>query len=906
MDPLFSLKRPEEVHLNLCMICQERHRPNDAVRASTEYSRNAVREAMNARSKLRDVDNREAISQLEQNIGNALIVWHANCYATFTSKEKIKRLQDKLNRGEEQRGDNQPSPRKTRSRVEQSDWDKCLFCQNENSSQLRNVMTFNTNKQILEFAEYNFELRLRIGGISDLIAAEAKYHLACYSAAKRESEKVKNKAKDNDLALIWLCEELEYASEKGHVIKLSDAWERYTILAERACITIPAGFVTRRATFKENLVRILGDRLECIQSFERGPTDRHTLLVPKNFVNMALSQLLSEKSAEDSQVTMPTYHPENDSMLSLVHVALRFRGDLKEKPGHKGLDVDEEDAYGCIPESLYMFLEILFGGERLFEGDIQDTYTLEEKDSERHRKVLSLAQDIVYGVSCGKKWTPKHVGLGSTMHQVTRSKDLVKLFHRAGHILSYDQILQVDTILAESALKSLDQETGAVIPPNLQQGKFVHFSADNIDILDETIDGKNTFHATQIAAWQRGQESVSLLSSLKPSKRRTLEVPESMDRIEQTEVKTSEPVFLKAIETRWFESTKSEKEELSAQAKDMAFHILRHNGVTTSSWTGFNQKLSKGEKTEVTQVGYMPILQAPAHELDTLNAVVKRCMHVADALGQRYTVITVDQALYCKLVELKWAVKEYRDKLIVQLGGLHISMCFLATIGNHMASTGLLEAWVESGLLGPNSAEKVLNGKEYKRAMRAHKITAQALWRKLVPFLLRKCEKFPELANKIKESLSATDPVQELIASVMSNEFKTMLKEFEAEKSQENVNFKLWWSYLEMVTILLNFTRAQREGNWALYLGSFRAMMPYFFRYDHLNYAKWGSVFLADMNQLPTEVRSEFEKGNFVVKWREGTFNQVSPDHSLEWINGIGKRGGGIVGITKTSSALSR
>ena len=34
--------------------------------------------------------------------------------------------------------------------------------------------------------------------------------------------------------------------------------------------------------------------------------------------------------------------------------------------------------------------------------------------------------------------------------------------------------------------------------------------------------------------------------------------------------------------------------------------------------------------------------------------------------------------------------------------------------------------------------------------------------------------------------------------------------------------------------------------------------------------------------------------------------NQVSPDHSLEWLNRIGKRGGGIVGITKTSSALSR
>lgn len=104
------------------------------------------------------------------------------------------------------------------------------------------------------------------------------------------------------------------------------------------------------------------------------------------------------------------------------------------------------------------YLEI----KKLLHGE-----TVEEKEAEAWCKVISCAQDIVYGVSDGTKWTPKHVGLGSTLHQVTRSKDLVHLFNKAGHILSYDQILQVDTSLAESVLKSLDPETGSVMPPNL-------------------------------------------------------------------------------------------------------------------------------------------------------------------------------------------------------------------------------------------------------------------------------------------------------------------------------------------------------------------------------------------------------------------------------------------------------
>ena len=52
-------------------------------------------------------------------------------------------------------------------------------------------------------------------------------------------------------------------------------------------------------------------------------------------------------------------------------------------------------------------------------------------------------------------------------------------------------------------------------------------------------------------------------------------------------------------------------------------------------------------------------------------------------------------------------------------------------------------------------------------------------------------------------------------------------------------------------------------------------MLLYFFRYDHLNYANWGSVFIAEMRQLPVDVLREFRKGNFVVKWSEGRFNQV-------------------------------
>ena len=107
-------------------------------------------------------------------------------------------------------------------------------------------------------------------------------------------------------------------------------------------------------------------------------------------------------------------------------------------------------------------------------------------------------------------------------------------------------------------------------------------------------------------------------------------------------------------------------------------------------WTSFNQRHSE-MSPEITSIGYMPIVQAPAHDLDTLNTVVLRCKHVARKLGQYHVVITVDEALFCKLMELKWAKADYQDCLIVRLGGLHTAMKFLQVIGKYVRSSGLLD-----------------------------------------------------------------------------------------------------------------------------------------------------------------------------------------------------------------------
>ena len=91
----------------------------------------------------------------------------------------------------------------------------------------------------------------------------------------------------------------------------------------------------------------------------------------------------------------------------------------------------------------------------------------------------------------------------------------------------------------------------------------------------------------------------------------------------------------------------------------------------------------------------------------------------------------------------------------------------------------------------------------------------------------------------------------------MIQEMITTLDAF--DKSRENAPTYLFWrQYMELVLLLLRFTRAFRSGNWELYLTSIAEMIPWFALYDHTHYTSWATVFLADAKQLPTRVPEVF------------------------------------------------
>ena len=86
--------------------------------------------------------------------------------------------------------------------------------------------------------------------------------------------------------------------------------------------------------------------------------------------------------------------------------------------------------------------------------------------------------------------------------------------------------------------------------------------------------------------------------------------------------------------------------------------------------------------------------------------------------------VTFDQPLYIKAAEIIQASPDITN-IFARLGGFHLIMSYMESIGNIMSWSGLQEQW--ETVYAPNSVKHMLTGHAYARALRAHMLSAVAV-----------------------------------------------------------------------------------------------------------------------------------------------------------------------------------
>ncbi|KAK3746863.1 hypothetical protein QZH41_000037 [Actinostola sp. cb2023] len=500
-----------------------------------------------------------------------------------------------------------------------------------------------------------------------------------------------------------------------------------------------------------------------------------------------------------------------------------------------------------------------------------------------------------------------------------------------GYCSSYDDVEIVNTAWARE-MTARSEEFGVLVPSNISPGVFIQFAADNNDLNEETLDGKETTHATTLVAYQRQQFGPKLPSKIHAdhsSKRRSLDQPIQSQVIEECSVRGKRPAvtsFLgKVDETRFV----SEECPDFIDQKELAWFLLRLNQTdvlrpednndeqTVPGWSAFNAEMTSVLAPR-TIIGYCPIIAGSPTEYSTIYTVLKTVQEMTKSLKQTTAVVTFDLAIYTKAKEIQWRYPDEFKHLVIRMGGFHIALNFLAVIGKKYEESGIEDVLIESGLYGSNSTMALLKGKSYNRGVRAHKLLMEALlrlqWEAFCSWVTEEeranSDQLNAIINTYKSASSSGERTDAyLMLCNTTNHVHTLLTQFKQAASSKV--FKFWDSYIDLVLLLLKFIRAEREGDWRLHLEATTEMIPHFFAMDRMNYSRWLPVYIMDMYQLEEtdpDLHHEFISGNHTVSRSSSQpFNQVWTDMALaQSINRDSKTKGGIIGITKRPGALEK
>jgi hypothetical protein len=440
--------------------------------------------------------------------------YHRQCYQKYTNLVDIRRYKSvrkdfasSSSKSEEilQPSQSEP-PMKRLCRSQQPVFmkEKCIICQQhkflKTHAKTREKLAQNISEYgssaILRAAQIRNDTRvlLQIEG-KDTIALEIRYHRSCYKDYVRQETLTKLEDKS--------CE-IEDSSTECYKIAFEEVHkfvQREVIIGEKVVnmSTLLELFISqlsqqdiesstyRSSKLKQRLRRSFADYL----SFRQPSAQNQAELVFSSSIGKGeiIENMYSASIQVPDEVT--TVDPENQltsdqTSHQVFHASKIIRSLLLDiKPTMKWpptlQDVETENE--IVPDLLYNMLAWVFSSKAEYSES-----RVANLPPEVNRQVMSIAQDMIHCVSRGRVKTPKHVVLPMAVKSLTGSAEVVTLLNRFGHTLSYSQIEELETTIAE---REIERQAEGILLPNVcnNPGVPAIFCWDNNDLQEETLSG---------------------------------------------------------------------------------------------------------------------------------------------------------------------------------------------------------------------------------------------------------------------------------------------------------------------------------------------------------------------------------------------------------------------------------
>ena len=444
------------------------------------------------------VRNHKAILDVARNTNEgeipANVTYHRRCRSIFTMKrdlEKLKQSTDDDNDVQEPEikryATNRQQPSSSRIYDE-----ICIFCEKKS----KYLKSSKNRERLIQCRDLRADDCIRTTSIAkgdtriiaivsrELVAAEACYHRSCYRDYTRpakvtNSDEFQNTDEGGEYddfyknietqAYEKLFEFIRSLLENPRLIKMADL--RNLLISHMNSLGVTDTTESTKKYIRRKLEFEFGNLLQ----FEDLLDNNKLFVIPESLSKVQLAKELAEIRHQQEDITAPS------KIEQIQRASLHIRNSILSN-GNKGVSWPPKPSELCqeavkIPGELKAFLHTVLTGTT----DIPTEYS-----QRLERLISSYGQDLMYGVSNGKRKPPKHILLAYTVKSFTNNVELIQMLNRCGHGIAYSQIEEINTALCLQKMASTPNKD-VPLPEDIQPYIDTTLAWDNIDRLEETL-----------------------------------------------------------------------------------------------------------------------------------------------------------------------------------------------------------------------------------------------------------------------------------------------------------------------------------------------------------------------------------------------------------------------------------
>ena len=711
------------------------------------------------------------------------VQYHRDCVSTYTSKSHLKRLQKSNTLTDAL----QPQKRVRRSTQCVFDFKKhCLFCgescepDNKHPNRRRIVLCRSDNKNLQKSLKASIldtcafrsddwagEVLIRVqGAVSDLQAAEGRYHYDCktkFMAPKSVqiaiSSSSKKPAATKDEAYEQLIQTIN--EDKLKIRSSSEVFDMYqsyggTDMSRKILVS------SLSSHFKEELLTFTSKGLAYILVFRE-----------------KVKVMCEQATTEDNE--------EADIEEAIKKVAKQIKRDILNMPCHA-------DVY-----------------HRRMDTEIAKVYTSKtmmnllckiSESKEPTLPMIMICNMITNLIS--RTSTPFQIALGILI----RKKYLIQNLFKCGVICSYSEVLRFRKSAAKASKQVIER---GLVHTSVEGAGLVQVVVDNFDTNISSQNGLQSTHSlamilTQTSTIEKDQELSNTIHRIKKEEMNTdLVACVPVQRyngpkkpvMPQREVRTL-VTPLKILASQVVSINRANRRDFRFMSDIIGDEII-------PEWNGFNCSLNRESgciAKPATTCVYTPLINMKPADPDTMLTAMVEAEKLVKSLGQNIVVLTCDQQLYKIAVDITWAYPDRFKNFVLRLGGMHFLTNFIGCIGTLMEGSGLSDI-MECAF---GSVGQMLKGKKFPQNFRALRLIVEELLLSIINEYDCKDDLMSALDNLAKQSRTTKLWVDMLIKPVF-----LMMLYCRAEKEGD------WPLHVFAVGEMMPYFFAARHPNYSRY-----------------------------------------------------------------------------------------